>query len=177
MCLFVIWIIWIHFYTSSNQAVSLITVYVVALIGDCVSACGCTIAAAPICAPRLRLMWWNPHGEMMCSAEGWQSRGEELTMSETCWTTYMFRTTAPVCQHRRSTNPLCSHYLPDFFSFFPALFVIFAAADVCPSIVFMSHITYLIFVCCFLEHESLTTTGCQGQLFRTLQGEGRPDSN
>lgn len=28
----------------------------------------------------LRLMWWNPHGEMMCSAEGWQSRGGGLSM-------------------------------------------------------------------------------------------------
>lgn len=107
------------FYTSSNQSVLLITVCVEALIGDCVSACGWyTVAAAPIRATRLRLMWWNPHRAMMCSAEGWQSLGEALAMSEACWTTYMFRTAAPVCQHADSTNPLCSHYLPEFFHSF-----------------------------------------------------------
>lgn len=115
-------------------------------------------------------MWWNPHGEMMCSAEGWQSRGGELTMSEACWTTYMFRTAAPVCQHRGSTNPLCSHYRPDFSSFASRSVVILAAADVCPCIVSMSHITYLIFFCCLLEHESLTTMGWLGQWFECCKG-------
>ena len=107
------------FSTSPNQSVLLITVCVEALIGDCVSAFGrYTIVAAPICAPRLRLMCWNPHGEMMCSAEGWQSRRAGLTVSEACWTTYMFRTAARICQRRDATNPLCSHYLPDFFPSF-----------------------------------------------------------
>lgn len=70
------------------------------------------------CALRLSLMWWNPHGEMMCSAEGWQSR-EGLPMSEACWTTYTFRTAAPVRQRRIRINPPCSHYLSNFlFSFF-----------------------------------------------------------
>lgn len=70
-----------------------------------------------LCALRLRLMWWNPHGEMMCSAEGWQSR-EGLPMSQACWTTYAFRTAAPVRQRRIRTNPPCSHYLSAFFYFF-----------------------------------------------------------
>lgn len=111
----------------------------------------------------------------MCSAEGWQSR-EELPVSEACWTTYTFRTAAPVCQRRVSTNPLCPHYLPDFFFFlflfssFPSFMVIFAAADVCPCAVFMSHITYLISLCCLLEHESLNHSGLSGPC-RKVTGE------
>lgn len=142
------------FYTNWNQSVLLITVCVIALIGYCVPACRrYTLCCYYLCT-RLRLMCWNPHGEMMCSAEGWQSQGERLTMSEPCWTTYMFRTTAPVCQQQGSANPLCSHYLPDFSSLSCSVAVV-AAAAVYPCIVFMSHITHLIFVCCLLEHESL----------------------
>lgn len=67
----------------------------------------------------------------MCSAEGCQSR-EELPVSEACWTTYTFRTAAPVCQRRVSTNPLCSHYLPDsFFSPFPFLIFSQLCGDLC----------------------------------------------
>lgn len=58
----------------------------------------------------------------------------------------------------------------DFFFLFCSL-VIFAAAHVHPCIVFMSRITYLIFVCCLLPHESLTTMYCQGQCFKHYKGK------
>lgn len=118
----------------------------------------CCLCRPCLCALRLRLMWWNPHGEMMCSAEGWQSR-EGLPMSEACWTTYTFRTAAPVRQRRIHINPPCSHYLSDFlfFFFFSPFLLSFvassAAADVCPCALFMSHITYLISPRCLPERE------------------------
>lgn len=83
----------------------------------CCHCCLCRLCRLCLCALRLRLMWWNPHGEMMCSAEGWQSR-EGLPMSEACWTTYTLRTAAPVRQRRIHINPPCSYYLSNFLFFF-----------------------------------------------------------
>lgn len=117
---------------------------------------------------RLRLMWWNPHGEMMCSAEGWQSRGEGLAMSEACWTTYMFRTTAPVCQRRDSTNPLCSHYLPEFFLSF------LLCGDLCSCLSLYSfHVSYHTFDLCLLFAGAWksTTMSCLGQWFECCKGK------
>lgn len=182
MCLFVIWIIWIHFtqaqislanYSMCDSSNWWLCVSLWVMHCSC---CRCRCCCCYLCA-WLRLMWWNPHGEMMCSAEGWQSRGEGLTVLGACWTTYMFRTTAPVCQHSDSTNPLCSHYLPEFFfsSFFSPFgscsVANFAAAAVYPCMVFMSHITHLIFVCCFLEHESYPLWVFKGQWFTCCKGK------
>lgn len=116
----------------------------------------------------------------MCSAEGWQSR-EELPVSEACWTTYTFRAAAPVCQRGVSTNPLCSHYLPDSFFFFPFSFShllpasrwslqlqMFVPAQFSCLI---SHIWSLSAVCWSMK--VWTTVGCQGQRFerRKVTGE------
>lgn len=132
------------FCTSPNQGLLLITEYVIALIGDCESVCGSYTSCC--CCYRytqLRLMWWNPHGEMICSAEDWQSQGERLTVSEACWTTYMFRTSASVCQQQDSSNPLCFiiyllFFLPPLFS---SVVIATAAAE-----------AYLPQFSCFISH-------------------------
>lgn len=119
---------------------------------------------------RLRLMWWNPYGDMMCSAEGWQSEGVGLTMSKACWTMYMFRTTAPVYQHRDGTNPLCSHYPPDF-SFFLSFLL---CGDLCCCVSLYSfHVSYHTFDLCLLFGEvwKSTTVSCQGR-FECCKGKG-----
>lgn len=112
-------------------------------------------------------MWWNPHGEMMCSATGWQSRGEGLTMSAACWTMYMFRTAAPVCQHRDGTNPLCSHYL------LGSVLSFLLRSDICSgSYLSLCSVWYHIFDLCLLFAGvwKSTTMSCQRQWFAFCRG-------
>ncbi len=125
--------------------------------------CCCCCCCCYLCS-RLRLMWWNPHGEMMCSAEGWQSRGEGLAVSEACWTTYMFRTSAPVCQHTDSTNLLCSHYLSEFFSLPPALWQSLQLQTFIPVwfSCLISHIWSLSAVCWSMQVLPLWAVGASG---------------
>lgn len=131
-------------------------------------------------------MWWNPRGEMMCSAEGWQSR-EELPMSEACWTTYAFRTVAPVRQRTVRRNPPCSYYLSDFFfplslslslshSLFPAQLrgELCSRSSRCLSLCTF-HVSYHTFDLSVLFAGACkvwATVGCQGQWFSTWHGGG-----
>lgn len=74
--------------------------------------CRCFCFCCYLCA-RLRLMWWNPHGEMMCSVEGWRSRGEEgspcqgLVEPHTCSGPVPLSISTETVQ-----TPLSSHYPP-----------------------------------------------------------------
>lgn len=179
MCLFVIGIIWIHFYTSSNQSVWLITEDVWALIGHCASAGGSAIAAAPVCA---RLA----HANVMKSS--W--RDDVL-----CWRLTVLRR-APrvrgllIHVHVQDGCPCLSaqsQYKPTVFSLSTRLFFFsFSFSHLLPASrwslqlqmfvpvqfsCLISHIWSLSAVCWSMK--VWTTVGCQGQRFerREVMGE------
>lgn len=96
-----------------------------------------------------------------------------LAVSGACWTTYMFRTAAPVCQHRRGTNPLCSHYLPEFFFFFLA-FPLCGNLCSCSCLSLYSfHVSYHTFDLCLLFAGAWksTTMSRQGWWFECCTGK------
>lgn len=72
---------------------------------------------------------------------------------------------------RRQFKPTVFSLSTWVFSLLSCSVAIFAAADVYPCIVFMSHIAHLIFVCSLLEHKSLTTMGCQDHWFERCKGK------
>lgn len=125
-----------------------------------------------LCA-RLRLMWWNPHGEMMCSAEGWQSRGEGARRVRGLLNHVHVQDRCPCLSAQ-------TRYKPTVFSLSTWVFFFFLAFPLCGNLcscsclsLYSFHVSYHTFDLCLLFAGAWksTTMSRQGWWFECCTGK------